>query len=30
VGRQAQVLMTIANFVPSWVLREINRRATGH
>jgi short-subunit dehydrogenase len=30
VGRQAQALMAIANFVPSRVLREINRRATGH
>lgn len=30
VGRQAKALMAMAGVVPSWVLREINRRATGH
>lgn len=29
VGRQAKALMTIANIAPPWVLREVNRRATG-
>ncbi|OKH84683.1 short-chain dehydrogenase [Mycobacterium sp. ST-F2] len=30
VGLQARALMTVAEFVPSWVLREVNKRATGH
>jgi NADP-dependent 3-hydroxy acid dehydrogenase YdfG len=30
VGRQAQALMTVAAVTPDWVLRAINRRATGH
>jgi short-subunit dehydrogenase len=30
VGRQAKALMTLAGVVPTWVLREVNRRATGH
>ncbi|WP_418002226.1 SDR family oxidoreductase [Mycobacterium sp. PDNC021] len=30
VGLQARALMAVADFVPSWVLREVNRRATGH
>ncbi|ETW26757.1 SDR family oxidoreductase [Mycobacterium gastri] len=30
IGWQAEAFMTISSFVPSWVLREINRRATGH
>jgi short-subunit dehydrogenase len=30
VGRQAKALMTLAGVVPAWVLREVNRRATGH
>lgn len=29
VGGQAKALMTLASVTPSWVLREINRRATG-
>ncbi|MDT5224663.1 MAG: hypothetical protein QOG19_2070, partial [Mycobacterium sp.] len=29
VGHQAKALMTIAAVTPDWVLRAINRRATG-
>ena len=30
VGLQARALMAIADFAPSWVMREVNKRATGH
>lgn len=30
VGWQAEAFLTASSFLPSWVLREFNRRATGH